>query len=215
MTTTPPKLIALEGVGGSGKSSLAAPLARTLRASSIKRPLTSPPPADHPEAAQWMDRDCAAALALAHTAPSPYVILDRHWLSACVYQHADRWPACAHEQAAQWGEPDLWVIIHPTPALAAARLATRPMDGRHHLDDIRRLHVLAGRCYLYEDAGRWLNAPIVSVGFLPPRRPASYAIWEIRSLRGHETLPGEANALALADVVGRHVREVLAMRDNP
>jgi len=206
---TTPKLIALEGVGGSGKSSLAAPLARALRASSIKRPLTSPPPAEHPEAAQWMDRDCAAALALAHVAPSPYVILDRHWLSACVYQHADRWPACIHAQAAQWGEPDLWVIIHPTPALAVARLAARPLDGRHHLDDIRRLHVLAGRCYLYEDALRWLNAPIVSVGFLPPRRPASYAIWEIRSRHGHETLPDTTSPDIIAAVVAVHARATL------
>lgn len=200
---TTPKIIALEGVGGSGKSTLAKPLAEALGARLIKRPLT--PLRDAPSIAD-MDADADLTRAQALTAPTPCVVLDRHWLSACVYQAADSWPACIAQQAQRHGEPDVWVILSAPTHTILHRLASRPADGARHLDTGRAAHVVAGRIHLYDDAPRHLRAPVVEVRWLPPSQPVSYERIAIRSFAGDWWHQAPMTPWELAQLVAAHVR---------
>ena len=199
-----PKIIALEGVGGSGKSTLAAPLAKALGATLIKRPL-APPPEMHPDALRWwMLDDARACLDLAHKATAPYAILDRHWLSAAIYQDAPSWPRPVAHYAAALGEPDLWVVLSAPAPEIIRRLRDRSADGRRHLDRPDRLDLIAGRIALYDDARHHLRAPVIEARLLPPQQPASYARLEVRAPVGNgwmEPLSPEALADYLAETI--------------
>ena len=201
-----PRIIALEGVGGSGKSTLAKPLAEALAARLIKRPLTSPPKM-HPDGLRWwMLDDARDCLALAAASTEPYVVLDRHWLSACVYQEAQHWPAPIAHYAAALGEPDVWVILSAPAPEVVRRLAARPDDGRHHLDAPARIDQIAGRIALYDDAPRHLKAPVVEVRWLPPTQPVSYERVEIRSRAGESWHQAPMPPWELAQIVAGHVK---------
>lgn len=180
MTITP-KIIALEGVGGSGKSSLAAPLAKALNATLIKRPLTTPPDMSPDALRWWMLDDARDCLDLARKATTPYVILDRHWLSAAIYQDAPSFPRPLRHYAAALGEPDLWVILSAPASEIIRRLRDRSADGRRHLDSPARIDLIGARIVLYDEARHHLRAPVIEVRWLPPQQPASYARLEVRS----------------------------------
>jgi thymidylate kinase len=204
---TTPRVIALEGVGGVGKSSLAKPLAEALGARLIKRPLTSPPDLPPDQLRWWMLDDAADCLDLARQSTEPYIILDRHWLSAAIYQDPASWPRPLRHYRAALGEPDVWVILSIPATEAIHRLRDRSADGRRHLDHPARLDLIAGRIALYDDAAHHhLSAPIIDVRLLPPVSPTSYARWEIRSRYDHTHHTAPMTPEDMAQIVAQHVR---------
>jgi thymidylate kinase len=207
--TNTPKIIAIEGPGGAGKSTLARALAEHMGADLIKRPLATPPASiGKAELRAWMEADCAAALAAAAAATTQHVILDRHWLSACVYQYSAQWPHCVHAQARAWGEPAAWVILSADAHTSLDRLNRRAPDGRHHLDDPRRLDLIAGRIALYDDAPRHLIAPCVTVSRLPAGGQYGEARTQIAGTGGRWMGWGETDPVTLAQMVAAQLEGI-------
>jgi thymidylate kinase len=121
-------IVAVEGVDGAGKTTLCRALCQHFDDSALylKRPspgseaarllaaaLASGDPArmHDPAILAAMDADCAEILSRAKqwtATPGHLAILDRHWLSACVYQGE---VVTVEAQRALHGEPDLWVIV--------------------------------------------------------------------------------------------------------
>lgn len=148
---TPP-LIAIEGVDGAGKTTLARALAATLNARIIKRPIPGSvaaelikahrdDPALAPDLLSALHDDCSEALkaARAYQAQGHAVILDRHYLSTAIYQCGDKWHAMAKDSIQYWGEPSTWIICEAVPFEILERIAARVADQDENtaLDEIK------------------------------------------------------------------------------
>ena len=137
---TPP-LIAIEGVDGTGKTTLARALAEALNARIIKRPIAGSlaaelikahrdDPAHAPALLSALHDDCAAALeaARAYQAQGHPVILDRHYLSTAVYQGGEGWLEMYCKDVQRWGEPDAWIFCDSPTHDIMRRIASRSID---------------------------------------------------------------------------------------
>jgi dTMP kinase len=140
-----PLLVAIEGIDGSGKTTLAAALAadlagRGIRVTGHREPGDGPAgrllrslsqDEDHPamllallsaadrhhQQARLKDRECAL------------VISDRYYLSGLAYHAADGIDQLLYQRLnAGIHRPDLYLFLHVDPAVAAARLGDRTRD---------------------------------------------------------------------------------------
>lgn len=163
------KIIAIEGVGGSGKTTLAAALTAHLTAAghptqTIKRPNRSawaafcrryPNPTPQ-QLDDFMRLDCQGALLTATASTSDFIILDRHYISSAIYQHPANYLWRIGADVALHGAPDLWVWCDSPTSVIIDRLTARE-DDRPHLDDPRRPDIIAGRRELYGRAAKHIG----------------------------------------------------------
>lgn len=169
---TTPKIIAIEGIGGSGKTTLAAALAKHLNGLShpttiIKRPnratwaafTSRNPKPSLGSLDDFMREDCIDALISANYSTDAFVILDRHYVSSAIYQHPADYLSRIDADAAAHGKPDLWIWCDAPTEEVCRRLNLREPDGRAHLDDPRRPDIIAGRQQLYRLAAKHLGGP--------------------------------------------------------
>jgi thymidylate kinase len=160
---TPP-LIAIEGVDGTGKTTLARALATALNARIIKRPIPGSPaaelikahrddPSQVPTLLSALHDDCSAALeaARAYQAQGHAVILDRHYLSTAVYQGGDDWLEMYCKDVRRWGEPDVWIICDTPTADIMQRIASRVADQDQETHS----------CAIQRRRSRFANAPTI------------------------------------------------------
>ena len=165
------KIIAIEGVGGSGKTTLAAALTAHLTGlghptQTIKRPnhgawasfcAHNPNPTPM-QLDIFMRLDCSDALSTARLAPADFIILDRHYISSAIYQHPVDYLQRIDADVALHRRPHLWVWCDSPTSVIIDRLAARE-DDRPHLDDPRRPDIIAGRRELYGRAAKHIGGP--------------------------------------------------------
>lgn len=173
--TQRPLLIAVEGCDGTGKTTLVAALVSAFQsigipATSIKRPAKDAlaafyaqgqaiPPS---QVLAMMNADCRAALDTARAlqaSGTPIVILDRHYVSAAIYQGGDDWQGEFERQRDTWGEPDMWVLCHAKWQDVQRRIAQRDADN----DTNTPIEIIAARLAQYEWAASKAKAPCVRV----------------------------------------------------
>ena len=171
--TQRPLLIAVEGCDGTGKTTLVAALVRAflslgIPATSIKRPAKDALAAFYvqgqtvtdSQVLAMMNADCRAALDTARAMQAngtPIVILDRHYLSAAIYQGGSDWQAEFERQRELWGEPDLWVFCDSYAEEVAARIYQRDRDH----DKETPLEIIGRRLAQYQWTRRHVRAPWV------------------------------------------------------
>lgn len=171
--TQRPLLIAVEGCDGTGKTALVAALVRAflslgIAAASIKRPAKDALAAFYAQGQTisdsqvlaMMNADCRAALDTARAMQAngtPIVILDRHYLSAAIYQGGSDWQGEFKRQCELWGEPDLWVFCDSYAEEVAARIYQRDRDH----DKETPLETIGGRLAQYQWMRRHVRAPWV------------------------------------------------------
>lgn len=145
------KLIAIEGIDGAGKSTLAKQIVDALRRKGHDTILTR-----EPWSPRWREAVCngdawastADRAAHMHEVVWPalergiHVVTDRFYLSCAAYETAmpaDRevtlWTQCQ-----LFGEPDLWVWLDAAPAVAIERICARDgEDADERLCDLKHL----------------------------------------------------------------------------
>ena len=171
--TQRPLLIAVEGCDGTGKTTLVAALVRAflslgIPATSIKRPAKDALAAFYVQGQTisdgqvlaMMNDDCRAHLAVARGLQAngtPIVILDRHYISAAIYQGGSDWEAEFERQREMWGEPDVWVFCDSYAEEVAARIYQRDRDH----DKETPLETIGGRLAQYQWMRRHVRAPWV------------------------------------------------------
>lgn len=171
--TQRPLLIAVEGCDGTGKTTLVAALVAAFQslsipAASIKRPAKDALAAFYAQGQAvsdsqvlaMMNADCLLSLAAARTMQSngtPIVILDRHYLSAAIYQGGDDWAGEFERQRERWGEPDVWVFCDAPIATVDERIGQRAAD--HHANEARQARET--RLSRYREAMEHVKAPVI------------------------------------------------------
>lgn len=140
------KIIAFEGVGGAGKTTLVKALAeifnkaawitahRGLGATVIKRPSDArwaafcerEPNPTVGALDRFMTADLNDALAEAEEASTGYVFIDRHYVTQAVYQHPDDFNLTLGRYIREIGEPTAWVFCDADTDLIQSALSERP-----------------------------------------------------------------------------------------
>ena len=157
---------------GTGKTTLVAALVQAflslgILATSIKRPAKDALAAfyvqgqtvTNAQVLTKMNADCMAALWQAgdmRRQGTPIVILDRHYISAAIYQGGDDWEAEFERQREMWGEPDVWVFCDSTEEAIDERIGQRADD--HHANEARQAR--ATRLSRYRQALVHVNHPV-------------------------------------------------------
>lgn len=168
------KLIAVEGIDGSGKTTLVRDLVRHLRKRGIDAIATK-----EPWSARWRDAVCrgnvmastADRAAHMHEVVWPalergiHVVTDRYYMSCAAYENgrsARRMVATLVGQRALFGAPDLWIYLAQLPGQCYARVVERGGVEAHEAD-LSRLVALHDRYnYLYgcvQGAKMQIDAP--------------------------------------------------------
>jgi dTMP kinase len=212
MTAAAPKrrglLIALEGIDGAGKSTIARRLVRRWRSRGLRVALVREPTdrdigataasmsaTDPWQAAIWftLDRAIGRRRVESALASADIVLADRSFYSTLAYQGSALGPRerarLAEVQTAVARTPDLVVLLDIDPALALQRLARRgtvraPLEKRAVLERVARAYRRLAR------SGRWLvvgaDTDAASVVAAVDRRV-------VLDLAGRAARPGERN----------------------
>lgn len=191
--TQRPLLIAVEGCDGTGKTTLVAALVQAftslgIAAASIKRPAKDALAAfyaqgqtvTNAQVLAMMNSDCRNALDTARALRAngtPIVILDRHWMSAAVYQGGNGldWPDEFGRQRDMWGEPDAWVHCDSSGESIINRLRLRPND----FDAKVKKSTIDVRLNRYRHFVKLVSSPVVEYWSHGPSRMFKDPIWSI------------------------------------
>ena len=188
-----PLLIAVEGCDGTGKTTIVAAIVRAflslgIAATSIKRPAKDALAAFYAQGQAvsdsqvlaMMNADCRAAIDTARAMQAngtPIVILDRHYISAAIYQGGDDWEAEFERQREMWGEPDVWIHCTSYGSDAVARINARENDPQKHIDEDVVIDRMCKYQHIFDEMIKvrpfevWLDGPatgftmLVSLGF--------------------------------------------------
>lgn len=191
--TQKPLLIAIEGCDGTGKTAIVAALVQAflglgILAASIKRPAKDAlaafyvqgQTATDAQVLTKMNADCMAALWQAgdlRRQGTPIVILDRHYISAAIYQGGADWEAEFERQREMWGEPDVWIHCTSYGSDAVARINARDNDPQKHIDEDLVIDRMCKYQHIFDEMVKaprfevWLDGPatgfkvLVSLGF--------------------------------------------------
>lgn len=197
--TQKPLLIAIEGCDGTGKTTLVAALVQAflslgILAASIKRPAKDALAAFYVQGQDItpsqvlaiMNSDCRNAIDAARAMQAngtPVVILDRHYISAAIYQGGDDWQGELERQREMWGEPDMWVFCHAKWRAVEHRIAKRDQDHDKHTP----IETIAARLAQYERLASHVRAPVATYRF-----SAIGSTGRVASVRGFANWKAEA-----------------------